>query len=350
MRFAFPAAKLILAGLVVVVGRAVPTWDTGPGMVSAGPLPAWASTATPPAGEEEPTGDFKLKVDVNLVLVEATVRDERGGIVDGLTRADFAIFENGALQTLTHFSQDELPLAVAIVVDASGSVAPVMGKLREAALETLSLLKPEDQVALFEFDSEPRLLEVLTPNRHHIAESIAAIAGGSGGTNINDALLAAARYLGSESPQRRHAIVLVSDNIATYRSQASRNDVVRGSIETETVIYSIRITTSRVSRTPLLPDILAGTAFVDKMAYETGGEVFEAYDGRSIRTALGAVISRLKKRYTLGYSSTNRHQDGKFREITVRLSEGSPAASRHYRIFARRGYYAPLPGANLTRK
>jgi VWFA-related protein len=321
------SALLVMGGLALVLG-----------------LGAHGSAGGAPRVFEDEESSFKLRVDVNLVLVEATVRDKRGAIVDGLAREDFAVLENGAPQIITHFSQDELPLALAIVVDCSSSVAPVVGKLRDAALETLTLLKPEDEVALFEFDSAPRLLEVLTANRRHIAESIAAIEGGSGGTNINDALLEAVRHLGSEAPTRRHAIVLVSDNIATYRSQASREDVVRASIATETTIYSIRITSSRVSRTPLLPDALAGTVFVDKMANETGGEVFEAYDGRSIRTAMGAVISRLKKRYTLGYVSSDPIPDGKFREISVQLRKDSPAAIQNHRIFARRGYYAPRSG------
>ena len=264
-----------------------------------------------------------------------------GTIVDNLKREDFTILEDGAKQEISHFSRDELPLAVAIVVDRSGSVEPVIQKLREAALDTLSLLKPGDEVALFAFDSKADRLEYLTTDRERIAAAIGRIRAG-GGTNITDALFDAALYLGRAAPSRRHAIVLVSDNQETVRGFATAKDVVRLGLETETAIYSIRISSQRLSRYLLAPNVVAGTGSVNKVTRETGGEVFEAYDGNSIKNAMGAVISRLKKRYTLGYSSTNAAQDGKFREIAVKLNDSSSGATQNYRIFARRGYYAPL--------
>ena len=315
--------------------------------------PASAETPVPPASiahgpaappllsSEEMAGDYKLQVKVNLVLVETTVRDIRGQIVDNLRREDFAISEDGANQEVSHFSRDELPLAIAIVVDRSGSVEPIIQRLREAALDTLSLLKAEDQVALFAFDSKSERLEYLTTDRERIAAAIGRIRPG-GGTNITDAVFDATLYLGRAAPSRRHAIVLVSDNQNTVRGFASASDAVRIGLETESTIYSIRITPHGFSRGMIAPDLIPGANAVNKMARETGGEVFQADDGNSIKTAMGAVINRLKKRYTLGYSSSNPNADGKFREISVKLTGTSPGATQNYRIFARRGYYAPL--------
>ncbi len=335
MRLAARAAGLTWGGLALALGmnafgadRAGRVSDKTP---SAQRLPAEGTDST-----------YKLQVNVNFVLVETTVRDARGAIVDGLNREDFSIVEDGVVQEIRHFSRDELPLAVAIVIDRSGSIRPIVERLRDAALETLSLLKPEDEVALFAFDSTPECLEDLTTNRKRIAEGIAAISAG-GGTNITDALFDAAGFLRHAAPTRRHAIVLVSDNQSTVRGQASPRDVIRSGLQSETVIYSIRVGSNRTSRYLLAPVTVPGTKTVNDMTEETGGEVFEAYDGRSIKTAMGAVISRLKKRYTLGYISTNTQADGAFRKVAVSLNEHSPAADRDYRIFARTGYYAPLP-------
>src|SRR5215470_5865783 len=71
-------------------------------------------------------GGFTLKVDVNLVLVEATVRDNKGRIINDLKPEDFRVLEDGVEQQITYFSRDELPLAVALVVDGSGSISPVL--------------------------------------------------------------------------------------------------------------------------------------------------------------------------------------------------------------------------------
>jgi hypothetical protein len=86
-------------------------------------------------------------------------------------------------------------LAVARVVDGSGSISPVLGELHRAAYDTLSQLKPEDQVALYAFAVHPQGLVDLTTDRRSIAESIEGI-GSAGGTNIADALFASIEYLG----------------------------------------------------------------------------------------------------------------------------------------------------------
>jgi VWFA-related protein len=337
MRLAVPSAVMVLWGLAAMLSLSARASELTPLTPQVG-----KPTEPPHPADEAASSDYKLRVDVNLVLVEATVRDERGRVVDGLKREDFRVLEDGAEQEIRHFSRDELPLAVAIVVDRSGSVSPVLDKLREAALDTLSLLKSDDQVALFAFAAKTERLVDLTTDRQRIAEAIAKITAG-GGTNITDALFDATRYLRRAAPSHRHAIVLVSDNQTTVRGKASADDVVRSGLESETTIYSIRIGTHATSRYALAPVILPGTGSVKKMTSETGGEVFEAYDGRSIKTAMAAVINRLKRRYTLGYVSTNREQDGKFRKIDVSLNAPSTASDRSYQIFARRGYYAPTP-------
>jgi Ca-activated chloride channel homolog len=282
---------------------------------------------------------YRLKVDVNLVLVEATVRDQYGAIVDNLKQEDFHLYEDGVEQQISHFSRDELPLAVALVVDRSGSMAPVLRQLHRVAYNTLSLLKPDDQVALFAFAARAERLEDLTSDRQRVAEGLAAIPA-RGATVIADALFEAAVYLGRAAPNRRHAIILVSDNENTLKGYANESRVIRQALETETVIYSIKLeeglhTHMLNVRLPIFRDISA-----PKIARETGGEVIDSKDLKSVESAMATVISRLKQRYSLGYYSTNRRQDGTFRQIEVRVAEGSNDLKGKFTVYARRGYYA----------
>jgi Ca-activated chloride channel homolog len=304
-----------------------------------------AVPVTPNAGTP---GGFMLKVDVNLVLVEATVRDERGQVVDNLKRENFRIYEDGTEQQIVQFSRDELPLAVALVLDRSGSMGPVLRQVRDAAFDTLSQLKRNDEVALFAFASTSKRLEDLTTDRQRIADDIAGIYAG-GGTDITDALFDAALYLGRAAPNRRHAVILVSDNDGTVQGYSSEKDVIRMALETETSIYSIKVKAGGASRAlslPLaLPNALPGTGSVPKMARETGGELIDTHTAGSVQSAMATVIARLKQRYTLGYSSTNRQRDGSFRQIDIRVSDGSTSTSVRYSVFARRGYYAPTEHA-----
>ena len=304
------------------------------------------AAGTPPVEKFAPaaTGDnYRLKADVNLVLVEATVRDHNGGIVNNLTRESFGVLENGVEQQVAYFSRDQLPLAVALVLDCSGTMGPVLRQLHHVAFDTLSALKPDDQVALFDFAARAEMLVGLTKNRQRIADAIATIRPG-GGTVIPDALYEAALYLARAAPGRRHAIILVSDNQNTEKGYCDEKRVIHQALESEAVIYSIRVPEgSHPHSMYVIPPILEEVSFRDvsvpKMTHDTGGEVIDARNLSSIRSAMDTVISRLKQRYSLGYYSTNRRHDGAFREIEIHITDASN--DQKYTVYARRGYYAP---------
>jgi Ca-activated chloride channel family protein len=302
-----------------------------------GPISSAPSTDTPRVAGDP--GGFKVKVDIDLTVVEATVRDQDGGIVDSLKRENFHLFEDGVEQQITHFSLDELPLAAALVVDRSGSMAPVINELRRAAYDTLSLLKPDDLVGLFAFSFRPERLEYLTTDRKLIADDIAEIHAG-GGTNIADALFDAALYLGHAAQGRRHAVILVSDNENTVPGHASDGEVIRLALETETVIYSIKVGEGSFSRRFNLSLPALGGVSVPKIARQTGGEIIDANSLESVQSAMATVISRLKQRYSLGYYSTNRRRDGTFRKINVRVTDSPGGPKAQYTVYARQGYYA----------
>src|SRR4051812_30600239 len=70
--------------------------------------------------------DDTLKVSVELVNVPFSVTDKQGRYVSGLTERDFLVEEDGRRQQIRNFARDnELPLTVAMLVDASPSVRPV---------------------------------------------------------------------------------------------------------------------------------------------------------------------------------------------------------------------------------
>jgi len=301
--------------------------------------PADAVGGTP--ADQGPGSGFKLKVDVGLVLVEATVREPEGSIAEHLGRQDFRVLEDGVEQEIRYFSRDELPLAVALVVDRSSSMAPAVRELRGAAYDALAQLKPEDQVALFAFQARPERLEALTSDRRRIADDVAAIRT-AGATVISDALFEAAEYLGRAAPQRRHAVILISDNENTLKGYTGDSDVVREALETQTVIYSVRVGEGLQARYHGLPVELPlyRDVSVPRVTGATGGEVIEAANSRELDAAMATVIERLKQRYTLGYQSTNHRYDGGFRRIEVRAG-GSSASPGPYTVYTRRGYYAP---------
>jgi len=282
-----------------------------------------------------------IRSDVNLVLVEATVKDKSGRLMKDLRKDDFRLYDEGTEQKIEHFSRDELPLAVALVVDLSGSLQPFLKPLRYATLTALRTLKAQDEVALLAFSHEVELLEDLTRDKRAVSDHLEYITA-EGSTNINDALYLAAEYLRKQAPQSRRVVVLVSDNVATDPGKASPEQVIEQALEADAAIYGIKVP----GRNPAGARIgrrLGGHELVNvnKVAAATGGEVFDVEKEGSLFLAFQTVIERLKTRYTLGFYPTNDLLDGRFRRLEVKLHHSWGANGNDYSILAKRGYYAP---------
>jgi Ca-activated chloride channel homolog len=309
------------------VAKTEPSPDTPPA------APIAAAKAAESAGE-----GIKISVKVKMVQVDAVVRDRSGRIMENLRLEDFRVYEDNVLQELAGFSQDELPLAVALVVDRSGSVAPYISELRRIATRALDNLKPQDEVCLFSFAADVQRLEDLTSDRERIANAIDRIHA-SGMTDIMDALHEAVRYLANAAWDRRHAVILVSDNQQTVRPTVSEHELITMAQERDTVIYSLKTPGSPLALGNQLPSLIFGDS-VNKVAQETGGEVIKVSNVGSLDSALGSVISRLRTRYSLGYYPSNSSQTGVFHAITVRLADTFGKSGSDYFIQAKRGYYA----------
>ena len=306
------------------------------------PPPVAPPRAPVPAAEETPAADpgaYKLSVSVRMVLVDAVVRDRSGRMMDNLTQEDFRVYEDGVEQTVRNFSRDALPLAVALVIDRSGSVAPYIDELRRIAYRALQQLKPGDQVALFSFAGTVERLEDLTTDRQQIANGIARIRAG-GGTDIIDALFDAVTYLAKVAPDRRRAVILVSDNQATVRPRASEGETIRMAMETETVVYSLKTSGESVPLAMRLPNLLFGAGSVHKVTQETGGEIIDVTSVGMLDAALGTIVSRLRLRYSLGYYPPDQGRGGAFHTLEIRLVERLGRPGSDYFMHARRGYYS----------
>jgi VWFA-related protein len=287
-----------------------------------------------------PASAATFKVDVDMVLVEVGVHDEYGRAVGILKQRDFHVFEDGKEQKISAFSHEELPLAVALVIDNSSSVVAALEELRAGALDTLGLLKRDDQVAIFSFGEKPEMVEGLTSDHEALSVDLWALSP-YGGTDINGALYEAAVYLGRAARERRRAIILVSDNEPSEERTHDVPQVVRAAQQAGTPIYSIKVGYLPHSKGFFLGHSEAGHHDVEKICRQAGGELIDTRRGISVSSAMETILNWLKQGYTLGYSPTNKRLDGTYRAIDVRLNERGEAHTHKYAIYARQGYYAP---------
>src|SRR5271169_6473085 len=235
--------------------------------------------------------DNVIRVDVNLVLVDTTVKTKSGQIMADLKQDSFVLREDGVAQKIDIFSRDELPLNVALVLDLSDSIGPFLGPLREASNLALSALKPEDEVALFTFSTEAQLRVPFTKDKSAIAEQINAFHVG-GATNINDGIFVAAQYLLNAPPKGRRVIILISDDVGTSAGGQGTRDIVTETIAADAVLYNLKIPGYNPPGTLLAASMVPGLVNIRSVTEQTGGEIFEAKDAAPLEEVFQALINR----------------------------------------------------------
>jgi Ca-activated chloride channel family protein len=279
-----------------------------------------------------------IQVNVDLVMVDATVKTKAGKIIDGLKKEDFELREDGVPQKIDIFSRDELPLNVALVLDLSDSIGPFLGPLREAANTALSSLKPEDEVALFTFATEAELRVPFTQDKSQIADQIKDFKVG-GATNINDGIFLAAQYLLRTPPKGRRVIILISDDVGTDAGGQGTHDIVTEAIASDAVLYNLKIPGYNPPGTLLAAAMVPGLVNIHKVMEQTGGEIFDVQDVAHLDQTFGALINRIKTRYTVGYYTNANGANGKPHKLDVRLAPSFGKKGHDYVILAKSGYY-----------
>lgn len=288
--------------------------------------------------QEQEQNQSVLRVDVNLVMVDATIKNKAGRIMADLKKDDFELREDGAQQKIEIFSRDELPLTVALVLDLSDSIGPFLGPLRDAATTALSALKPEDEVALFTFSTAAELRVPYTKDKSAIAEQISAFHAG-GATNINDGIFLAAKSLLNVPPKSRRVIILISDDVGTDAGGQGTRDIITEAIAADVVLYNLKIPGYNPPATLFAASMVPGLVNIHKVLDQTGGEIFDVEDVAHLDSAFRALIDRIKTRYTLGYYTSATGAAGKPHKLDVRLTSSFGKKGRDYIVLAKNGYY-----------
>lgn len=282
-----------------------------------------------PASWERPVAqdqdDDVVRVNTELVILNATVLDKNGKFVPGLKRTDFQIFEDGAEQKLASFTAEETPFAAAILLDTSGSMETRLTLGRSAAIRFLDGMREEDVAAVYNFDSKVEQMQDFSPGRDLPARAFGLRTKMM--TALNDAVLRAADDLAKRSEKRR-AIVVLSDGGENY-SRASSGKALDHALQAGATIYAVNMSEEGPGRD------IAGTSILKNLADKSGGRYVASPGGQLLRDSLAAIAEELGHQYTLVYRPINRARDGRWRAIQVKLGRGDIT------IRTRKGYRAP---------
>jgi Ca-activated chloride channel family protein len=267
-----------------------------------------------------------FRASVETVAVYATVQDRDGHLVPGLTREDFELRDNGRPVDITTFSNDLVPITVALLLDMSGSMGREFLNVRRATSQFFSTLLPGDRVRLGTFGTEVALSPVLTGDREVLERILEEEVWPSGGTPLWAAMRAAMRSLDDE-PGRRVVLVLTDGQDAcSFGRQrcSSAGEVEEIAEEGSFIVYGVGMEGRN------LADRLAD------MSERSGGGHRVLAANAELAQAFADVAAELHHQYMIGFAPQVR--DGRTHRLDVQV-KGKGLTAR-----ARQSYRAPRGG------
>src|SRR5678815_1972836 len=294
--------------------------------------PAAPTTPAPAAGDAQ--DPVRLNISVDLVNISATVRDSSGRYVDGLTRDNFTVLENGVEQKLSFFSHDtQANLSVGVLVDTSGSMRHKLQQALQTVREVSLALGPNDEMFLVTFNDDVDLRQKFTKNPEEIQRALRGIRSG-GETSVYDALQVGTKEMLNAKNGKR-ILLLVSDGYDT-RSKINMDQALEQLKRSQMQLYAIGIDDD--DNDPLVlrqPRYHVYLYMLGEMTGASGGQTFRMYTGRNyaLDSIAALILEELHQQYTLGYYPSTP-KDGTWRTIQVKANR--PGAT----VRSRSGYYA----------
>lgn len=295
------------------------------------------------------------------VTVDVAVLDDKNHFIPTLNKGQFRVFEDGVPQQIVDFSKSEAPITICMLIEFSGRFQAFWSwgwaETLQASYGFLERLKPEDNVAVVEYDMHSTILSDFSPDKRKAEQALNMLRiPGMSESNLFDAVTDMAdRMSGIEG---RKAILLLSSGIDTF-SKLTYDKARRSLQESGVPIYTISILqTARImaeSNGMMGPigeiDFLQADNEMRTFAKETGGQSFFPRFMGEYPSVFNQILNSLRNQYTLTYHPTNVARDGTFRRIKVQLvnpedneplrmvnAKGKPIK---YQIVAKAGYKAP---------
>jgi len=288
-----------------------------------------------------------ITVNVRLVNVTFDVRNAAGLSPANLTKDDFEVLEDGEPQTVSFFSRSaDLPLALGLIVDASGSQEHYV-KAHHHDLETFlkDVLQPRDRAFLIGFGNHLRLVSDFTSSSQAMLEGLKRYEHDPGGfdeigpldedredgTAFYDSIYYSATEKLADGTSGRKALIIFSDG-EDNSSAHHMLDAIEAAQVQNIPLFCIRYT-QRGKHGKLTARNKYGTSVMARIAYETGGQDFDS-EKKDLTEAFREISDELRSSYELAYSSTHHERDGYFRKIVIRPK--TPGLT----VRAKTGYYA----------
>jgi Ca-activated chloride channel homolog len=307
----------------------VPAASTPPALQQQNPP---QQSTQPQSGQQQSTDDngtFVIRKDVDEVLLHATVVDDRQRIVTNLDKSAFSVFEDGKPQTIISFRHEDIPVAMGIVIDNSGSMREKRTKVNQAALNLVRSSNPQDEVFVVNFNDEYYLDQDFTNDLLKLKEALEKI-DAKGGTALYEAVVASADHLKRDAKLERKVLFVVTDGEDNASRETLEQAVKQLQDENGPSVYAIGILgdeehPKRARRA------------LEIITQRTGGLAFFPKTLDEVDEISRQVAHDIRNQYTIGYKPTTPKSVGGFRTIRV---EAKAKGHGKLSVRTKSGYYA----------
>lgn len=314
-------------------------------------IPHEAGAGARQAGAGQPAGSAGMPSPFSsraaYVAVPVTVLDPDGSTVSDLHAGDFRVLEDDVDQVIDRVFVPGQSFDIAVMVDTSLSMAWTRQDAEVSLLAFINALRPTDRLLLASFDDRIFVRSELTSDRRELRRGVFELDHGVG-TRLYDAVaLLVERRLSTLTGRR--AMVLITDGRDTTSRLVNAEQILQLVASSEIPIYVVQKEAGpgpAAARSNSLDDRQRETlasAFLSKLADDTGGRIFHVSRQAEIDDAFGEIASELKHQYTITYYPTDQKADGRYRRIRVVVSR--PGA----RVRSRSGYWAVEASVRSTR-
>jgi Ca-activated chloride channel homolog len=276
---------------------------------------AQPSTPTPPPASEV----FRVKV--RLVEVYAAVFDHSGRYVDGLNQDSFEVREDGEPQTIANFEASTVRLSCAILLDTTGSMGPVLPRVKNAVIKLIDALGPQDAVAIYSFDRQVTLRQEFTTNKAEAKRAVLRLRA-EGETALFDAVAHTSQEV-SLQPGKKALVIFTDgdDNSSMINAAAAISRAKKLGLPLYTIAEGEALQSGALRKT------------LAELSESTGGLPFEARKSGDIDQIFQEISRDLQHLYLISYKPPAGKEPGRWRKIEVAVK-----AQGALRIRSKQGY------------
>jgi len=326
-----PRNRTLLLILVVILISGTLTIAQAPSAPNP-PAQNPATTAQPAPNAQEPSGKsgdiYVFHKEVDEVTLHATVVDDKNHLVTNLDRPDFTVFEDGKEQKITSFRREDIPVAMGIVIDNSGSMREKRPAVNAAAVNFVKSSNPQDRIFVVNFNEDFFLDQDYTASVPKLKDALDRIEA-RGGTALYDAVVASSDHLKKAATLEKRVLLVVTDGEDNASRESLEQAIRRLQEENGPTIYTIGLLGDEHSK--------RAKRALRQMAEETGGIAFFPQGLAEVDSITQQIAHDIRNQYTIGYKPTKPQSEGGFRTVKV---DANAKGYKKLQVRTRSGYYA----------